>query len=123
MTKAQKIAVIVTAVTVSVVVGGLLYLYFNRKSLLKKLQEGEQVEFKTKEPKMERHNGSDYMMKLVDDGNSPTSKALVLYQDGDMKGKYWLIENEAVYVTDKEKTKIRVTDNKEAKVVEYILSK
>ena len=69
MTRGQKIAVITSSILVSVVVGGILYLYFNRKSSLKKLIEGEKIKFKTKEPKLEKHSSNEYMARLSDSEN------------------------------------------------------
>jgi myo-inositol-hexaphosphate 3-phosphohydrolase len=122
MTRGQKIAIIISSVAVSVVVGGLLYLYFNRQSVLKKLQDGDSVTYKMKEPKADHHKSNEYDLVLKTDARSEDGYAIILKQDGEMRGQYWMINDVPNYVTDKEKTKTPIEDSKEAKFVKYLLS-
>lgn len=121
MTRGQKIAVITSSILVSVVVGGILYLYFNRKSSLKKLIEGEKIKFKTKEPKLEKHSSNEYMARLSDSEKSDSGKALILYQDDEMVGKYWMVGDEPKFIYSKETEQAYIDDNKELKLVKYFL--
>ena len=121
MTRGQKIAVIVSAITISVVVGGLLYLYFNRKSVLKKLQEGESVTYKLKEPKKDTHESSEYELDIKPSTKSESGNAIFLRQDGELKGKYWIKDDVVTYVHSKETEFDEVTDKKEEKFIRYLL--
>lgn len=121
MTRGQKIAIILSSITISVVVGGLLYLYFNRKSVLKKLQEGEPVIYKMKEPLAVHHSGNEYNLELIKDANSQDGYAVLLKQNGEIRGQYWMVDDEPYYVTDKEKSQIPIEDAKEARFMKYLL--
>jgi hypothetical protein len=122
MTNGQKILIIVTSLTVSVVAGGVLYLYIQRKNILTKLSDGESVTYKTKEPKASHHKGSEYSLKVMRDANSTDGLAILLYQGEELRGQYWLINEVPYYVTDKEKIKTPIEDKSEARFIKYLLN-
>lgn len=120
MTKGQKIIVLVSAITISVVVGGLLYLYFNRKSLIGKLKKGEEVNIKLNELKSDNHEAGKYFIFIPKELSG--EPFIGLKYDGNQIGKYFLEDSE-LYYSEKDGEKNKVTDKDEVKLIKYLLKK
>jgi hypothetical protein len=137
MTKGQKIAVIVTAVSVSVIAGGLLYMYFNRKSLLDKIKRGDMIEYeptrdvKSYFPDSDSAKTAKYGLKRFTGWKADYGVVVGLFQinqEGMFKnqplpiGVYHFKDDQVVFTDYKDKGKTeRVTDKKEQRLLKYLL--
>jgi hypothetical protein len=119
MTKTQKFIVVFSAITVSVVVGGLLYLYFNRNAILKKMREGESVIFTSDKPILEKYETKEYSLKY--DPESKNKKLDVSLKDENIG--HYAIESGKVYFSSTDGDKKEVTHKDEIKLLKFLLNK
>lgn len=127
MTRTQKILIVLSSLTISVLVGGALYLYFNRKNVLDKLEKGEPVIFTTTEILNDEYGKKEY--RLMVDFNSSHEKdrlyALSTNGDNDEVVGYFFLNDDLVFFNadDKENkdSQKEITDKKEAKFIKSIL--